>query len=189
MTGRDRRALRVGGGIIVAAFLVLRGGPHLVKEVRAAEAQLAAAQVRLGVMQHEAGALPGLEDSAHAVRAALVALAPTLLEGGTPAGAAGALSLRLTALADRSRVRLEGITALDDSARVGRLARVRVRVALESDSRGIVAMLSGIERDPAALRVMDLRVTAPDPLSGDDHAERLRAELTLTGWYAAGGEE
>jgi hypothetical protein len=189
MAGRDRRALRVGAGLVVVAFIVLRGGPLVVREVRAAEGRLTAAHARLGATQHESAALPGLEDSARAVRAALVGIAPALLEGGTPAGAAGALSLRLTAMADRSGVRLERTTALEDSARVGRLARVRARAEVESDSRGIVALLSGIERDPAALRVVDLKVTALDPLSGDERAELLRAELTLTGWYAAGDDE
>ena len=119
----------------------------------------------------------------------MVGLAPKLLSGDTPVEALADLSSRLTLAASRNQVKLERTDQLTDSMAAGRLRRVRVRTALESDIRGVMGFLRAIELGDAVLSIEEARIVAADPSSGEQVPEILRVEVTVTGWFLAHREK
>jgi len=183
MTARDRRALFVGGGVVLAAFLLLRVLPWTLRSAFAAEVglrQRAALLARAHADLAEAG---GLRDSAVALGQALVGLAPKILSGDAPAEAAADLSGRVNLAASRNQAKLERVEPMTDSAVAGRLHRVALRAAFECDIRGLVGLLQALTFGKAALTVRELRVTAIDAGSADKNPEVLRVDMTVAGWF------
>ena len=183
MTARDRRALFIGGGVVLAAFVLLRVLPWTLRSAFAAEVglhQRAALLARAHAGLAEAG---GLRDSAVALGQALVGLAPKILSGNSPAEAVADLSGRVNLAASRSQAKVERVDPLTDSTVAGRLHRVALRAAFECDIRGLVGVLQALTFGNAALVVRELRVTAVDAGSADKNPEVLRVEMTVAGWY------
>jgi type II secretion system (T2SS) protein M len=185
MTARDRKALRVGGAVALAAFLLLRILPWGARGTARALGDL---RQRAGLLAHARAELAGaaeLRDSGAVLSRALVALAPRLLSGATAAEAAADLSGRLNLAAGRNQAKVERLDPVPDSAAAGRLRRARLHAAIETDVRGLVAFLRSVELGDAALTVMDLRVVAPDP-TAERGPEILEVEVTVSGWYLEG---
>lgn len=188
MTARDRRALVMGAVVISAAVVGLRVAPWAVRSAVTARAELRERAALLARAREEIADAPLLRDSAAVLTRALVGLAPQLLAGGTAAEAGADLSARVNLAASRAPGKLERVDGLADSVAAGRLGRARVRAALETDVRGLVAFLRAIEAGDPVLAVEDLRVVAPDPGSADRVPEVLKVEVTVTGWYLNDGE-
>jgi len=131
----------------------------------------------------EMASLPRLRDSATVLSQALVALAPQVLSGSSAAEAGADLSGRMNLAASRAPAKLERMDALPDSNENGRLGRVRVHAALETDVRGLVALLRSIDAGDEVLRLEELRVEAPDPGMVARGPEILKVEVTVSGWY------
>jgi len=183
MTSRDRRALVVGGSVVIGAVFVLRVLPWSVRSALAAEAglrQRAALLARARADLAEAGVL---RDSALELSHALVGLAPKILSGNSAAEAVADLSGRVNLAASRSQAKLERVDPQTDSTVAGRLHRVALRAAFECDIRGLVGMLQALTFGKAALALRELRVTAVDASSVDKSPEVLRVEMTVAGWY------
>ena len=187
MSPRERRALRLGGAVIVAAFAALRllpWGWHAAQGRAEEFRNRAELLVRAEAM---VAAADELQDSSVAVKARLLTLAPRILAGSQEAEAMADLSGRLNALAAAHQVRLSRTNPLSDSTRSGELRRISVRVTLESDSRGTLEFLRGLARGPAVLVLQELRVTAPNAASAAAVPEVLETEATVQGWYLARG--
>ncbi len=189
MIQRDRRALAVGGAIVLAAVLLLRVLPWGVRRALAAERDLRAQVALLARARVDLADAALLRDSAAALGRTLLGLAPKILSGGTAAEAVADLSGRVNHAAAANLVKLERVDAIPDSAGAGRLRRATLRAALECDVRGLAGLLQALERGNPVLAVRGLRVTAPDVGSADRASEVLRVELTVTGWYLKGREE
>jgi len=183
MTQRDLRALKLGGSVVLAGFLLLRAVPWAVRRAVAAGRGLQERTAVLVRVRSDLADAPLLRDSAGVLTRAVVSLAPKLLSGDTPAEALADLSGRLNLAASRNRAKLERTDQLSDSALAGRLRRVRVRAALESDIRGVMSFLRALELGDAVLSVEELRIVASDPNAGDGTPEVLRVEVTVTGWF------
>ncbi len=183
MTGRDRRALVLGGVTVLGAVLGLRVVPWSVRRVVVAERELREQATLLARARADLTEAPTLSDSAALLSRTVVGLAPKLLSGDTPAEAVADLSGRLQLAASRNQAKLERTDQLPDSGAAGRLRRVRVHAALESDIRGLIGLLQAVETGDAVLSVEDLRVVAPDLNSANGAPEVLRLEVTVTGWF------
>jgi hypothetical protein len=177
MTERDRRAVWVGGVIVVGAVL-LRGVPmgtgRLAERLAATRAQVGqAVQVRRLVA--EAPARQALMQDR--VRA-LVDLAPVLL--GTEGVAEGAATLNgeLNVLALRHRVTLHRLDPEPDTT-VGPFVAVTVRFQAETDMAGLAGFLQEVEAGPRLLSLTDLAITAEEQATP---VERLRIEGAVRGW-------
>jgi type II secretion system (T2SS) protein M len=188
MTGRDRKALMLGGGIVLAAIISLRVLPWGVRRTAAALGDLRERAALLAHARADLTAAEGLRDSSAALSRALVGLAPRLLSGGTAVEAAAALSGKLNLAAVRSQAKVERLDPVPDSATAGRLRRIRLHAALETDVRGLEAFLRAVETSEAVLTVLDLRIVAPDPTAGVHGPEILKVESTVSGWYLGKGE-
>src|ERR687888_267177 len=120
MTERDRRALLLGGAIVLGAVLLLRVLPWGVRRVLAAEAELRDRGALLARARADLAEAALLRDSAAALSQALVGLAPKLLSGATPAEAAADLSGRINLAASQSAAKLERVDQVPDSGVAGR---------------------------------------------------------------------
>ena len=183
MTPRDRRALLVGGTAIALAVLGLRVLPWAARRVTEAHAVLRERATLLARTREEMAALPRLRDSAAVLSQALIALAPQVLSGSTPTEAGADLSGRMNLAASRAPARIERIDPLPDSSGDGRLGRVRVHASLETDVRGLVALLRAVDAGDEVLKLDELRVQAPEPGSAKRGPEILKIEITVSGWY------
>jgi hypothetical protein len=188
MTERDRRALILGGSVVIGAVFVLRVLPWGVRSALAAEAGLRQRAALLARARADLAEAGGLRDSAVDLGQALVGLAPKILSGTSVAEAVADLSGRVNLAASRNQAKLERVDPKTDSTVAGRLHRVALRAAFECDVRGLVGMLQALTFGKAALAVRELRVTAVDAGSADKNPEVLRVEMTVAGWFLEGRE-
>lgn len=186
MTPRDRRAVLWGIALVGAALLV-RGVPQALGAYRKLNSRVAIESDQLARARADVAGLPALEGAARRARAELVALAPKLVSGATPAEASADLAGRVRAAADERHLRFERLEPLADSTHVGELRQAAVRVAAESDTRGAVELLASLARAPAALTLFDLRLTTADGAASLSEAESVRIEMVVRGWYFAPG--
>lgn len=184
MNQRDRRALTLGAATIVGAILLFRVLPAAVHAWRSDRAELAERRSLVDRAERELSTVGALEQATAATRTQLVALAPKLLSGGTEAEALADLNGRLALAANRSRTRLIRADQVTDSGRVARLRRVRLRIQVESDWRGLAGFFRAAIDDPATLRVTAVSVRSNEgaPLRGP---EVLEGEVEVGGWYLA----
>jgi hypothetical protein len=180
---RDRRALLIGGLVVLGAVLMLRVVPTGLRQALAAHAMLQERATLLAHTRDEMASLPRLRDSAAVLSQALIALAPQLLSGSTDAEAGADLSDRVNLIASRAPAKVERLEPLKDSFGNYRPGRVRVFAALETDVRGLVALLSAIERGDEVLHLDELHVVAPQPGGVERGPEILKVEVTVSGWY------
>lgn len=183
MTARDRRALLLGGVAIAGAVLGLRVLPWAVRRATQAHAMLRERTTLLARTREEMASLPTLRDSAAVLSQALVALAPQVLSGSTPAEAGADLSGRMNLAASRAPAKVERLDPLPDSSGGGALGRVRVHAALETDVRGLIALIRAIDAGDEVLKLDELRVEAPEPGNAQRGPEILKVEITVSGWY------
>jgi hypothetical protein len=189
MTERDRRALMLGGGVVLTALLLFRVLPWTVRSALAAEAGLRERAALLARARADLADAAVLRDSAVGLGQALVSLAPKILSGNTLAEAVSDLSGRVNLAASGHQAKLERVDPVTDSAVAGRLHRATLRAAFECDARGLAGVLQALEFGKTALSVRELRVTAIDAGSVDKKPEVLRVEMTVTGWYLTNRDE
>jgi hypothetical protein len=169
--------------IVAGAVVALRLVPFVVRRTVEAHATLRERATLLARTRDEMASLPRLRDSATVLSQALLALAPQVLSGSSAVEAGADLSGRMNLAASRAPAKLERMDALPDSSSNGRLGRVRVHAALETDVRGLVALLRSIDAGDEVLRLEELRVEARDPGMVARGPEILKVELTVSGWY------
>jgi hypothetical protein len=175
--------LILGGLVVVGAVLTLRVIPTALRTTLEARAELREHVTLLARTRDEMASLPRLRDSAAVLSQALIAVAPQLLSGSTVTEAGADLSGRMNLIASRAPAKVERIEALRDSLGNDRLGRVRVHAALETDVRGLVAVLRAIETGDEVLHLDELHVEAPQPAGVERGPEILKVEVTVSGWY------
>lgn len=182
---RQRRTFTVAAAVVFGSWLALRAAPAAVSRISDARELLESRRTLLLRLERELAGLDALADTAKQLQARVVALAPRILTGTSPAEAGADLVGRITHAADVGMVKLTSAEPMTDSAVVGGLRRVGVRMGFEGDIRGVVGTLQALERDPGALEFDDLKVLALEPMGEANRPEVLRAELTVHGWHQA----
>jgi len=177
MTTRERRAVWLGGAIIVAALLV-RGVPTA---ARAVEERLEATRALVARSAQERRLVteaPARQVLMRERVRALVDLAPALL--GTEGVAEGAATLtgELNVLAMRHRVTLQQLNPQPDSA-MGPFVAVTVRFQAETDLAGLTGFLADVEAGPRLLSLTDLAITVADATGP---TERVRVDGAVRGF-------
>ena len=182
MTSRDRKALLLGGAVILGAVLVLRVIPWGVRSVLALRTRTLERVETLARARDALAAAPAQRDSLTLALGAVVALAPRLVDGRSAAEASASLSALVSMSASRHQVRLVRLDPLPDSA-AGVFRRVAVRAELEGDVRGLTRFLRTIETGDPLLTVPALAVLAPDAQGRSPGPEALRAEVSIEGFF------
>jgi type II secretion system (T2SS) protein M len=186
VTPRDRRAIVVGTAVILGAVLVTRVVPGAIRSTRELR-ERAADQMETAARAREAIASTSmLRDSLGRAAAEIVALAPTLTDGGSAAEAQAALSSFVSLVASRSDLRVARLDPVPDSA-LGAFGRVAVQAELEGDLRGLTRFLQGVEVGDPLLTIASLAVSAPNAVGQPNQPEVLRIEARVEGLYLRRG--
>jgi hypothetical protein len=156
-TERDRKALRAGAAIIATAIVFLRLVPLGTRQLQKELTDLRARTTLLAHARTELDAAADLRDSARVLSQRLVQLGPALLSGSSAAEAVSDLSGRLNLAAVRSPAKVERLDAVSDTMTTGRLHRVSLHAALETDVRGLLAFLSAIDAGDPVVTVKTFR--------------------------------
>src|SRR5690606_13678575 len=183
MSPRDRHALGLGLGIVLAAVVLLRLLPALTRQVIELRGRAVLAERLVQETEAAIAALPALEDSARSLTRAVVALAPRLLAGPAEPAALSDLSGQVTTMATRHDARVLRVGRMADSTAAGRLRRLSATVILETDFRGLAACLAALARGEATLVAEAVSVSAADPLALEGTTELLTVELRIRCWY------
>jgi len=189
MRPSDRRALLRGGWVVIAALAGLGVGPAVRRDLAARRERVIAKTAWVQDTKRELAALPGLEDSAREVTARLAGLAPRLLGAGTMAQGHAELEARLRSIASLHHAQVVDFVGLPDSGSAGRLRRVRGRLALVTDFKGLAELLAVLERQPLALLPERLAIRAEAPEQAAGEPERLDVQLEVSAWFLLDPEE
>lgn len=189
LSARDRRTLTVGVVAIGSLVLAARGIPAWrtwVRETRATAVEhLGDAARAEGVVR----TFPAMRDSLAVRNARYLALAPTLVSGGSLNAASATLASLVSTAATESGVTLgavqmrtkEAAPRRDSVATHAAFARVRVESDVTGDIRGIARFLAALEGGPVHLVVRDLTITQSDAVGAPDRPEVLRATVAVEG--------
>lgn len=186
MTPRDRRALRNGILAVGVALGVLRIGPWVAREhgdMRDRVSRKAAAAERLS---QELAMVDSIELRMASVQARMAGFPARLLSGGTDAGAAADLTMRLRAILGAEGAAVEVVRPAPDSFRVGTLARVSLDIQSLTDTPGLTGVMAHLARDSTTIVLRQLRIMALNPGPAAT-VESLRVNVLVAGWYLADG--
>lgn len=179
LSPRDRRAVAAGLGLVVLTAAA-RSLPAAYGAARTVRQRSDAAALELARGRELLLAQGLLRDSLGARASRLIGYAPRFLAGRTSAEAGAELAGLLSAGAARHQVRLVRQDARPDSA-LGPFVVVTLRVEAEGDITGLAGLLAELEEGVPLLNIPELILSAPEPAAPATQAERLRAELTVTG--------
>src|ERR671938_1894657 len=111
----------------------------------------------------------------------MLALAPALLSGDTPAAAGATLAGLVSGAAARASVRLGVLQVRADSLGHGTFTRIAVTGSATGDVQGVAELLSALEHGPTLLAVRALSVSQTDPAAPVDRMEVLHVDFAVEG--------
>lgn len=181
MNQRDRRALIAGAVVIGSLFAFSRGLPawrawrhDAHEEAIAATTDLARARALLRFGRP-------LTDSLSARGDRMIALAPALLGGESPAAAGATLAGLVSGAAASAGVRLGAVQIRPDSLAPTAFTRIAIRADATGDVRGVTRMLASLEAGPTLLAVRSLSIDQPEPAAAHESMEQLRMTIVVEG--------
>jgi hypothetical protein len=186
MTPRDRRALILGGAIVVPVLLTTWGMRPLVGRFQSLRAEVARERDLMIRERDLLAAVPALDSAAAALEQHLDGASDRLFPGSDPLAASAGLSTYLSELAGRHRVLvLQGETRPPVAA-AGDLVAVEVGLRAQSDLEGVLALLTALERGARLVEVTRLAIerTAP-PREREPEQETLSLTLIVRGYAGA----
>lgn len=176
---RERRVLALGIASIALILALGRGVPVWLERsvtIRTSAASLVAKaeRARASVAHFQV-----TRDSLGARKRRLLALAPHMATGETPAVAGAKLASLIATTATESNLRLGSVQVRPDSGTEAVFTRVTVRAEGTGDVRGVTDFVRALERGPKLLAVRSFSVSQPEPNAPSDRVEALHLELTV----------
>jgi type II secretion system (T2SS) protein M len=181
MSGRDRRALMFGVVSIAILLAMGKGAPKLISWERGARSDASDQQEDFDRATAEIARVSEVRDSAKARGARLIALAPQLVGGDSPATASATLAGIISGAAALSNVKIGALQLEADTSSRGTFMRVGIRGEATGDIAGLAAMLAKLEGGPTLLAVRELSITQTEIAAPADHMEALRIEMKVEG--------
>jgi hypothetical protein len=181
MSARDRRTLVIGGVTIGLLFGLARGLPALMAWQRDRVDEAATLTNQARASRADESILPSQRDTLRARKARLAALDSAMLSGVSSSAAAAQLAATLGDIADEAPLKVSAMQLRADSAQVGTIAPVAVRVTGVTDVTGLAEFLKAVETGAMPLLVRELAVTQPDPMAPDTKIETLRVDILVEG--------
>lgn len=177
---RDRRAIALGAGIILASATLGRGAPLWKQWVNETRDQAWQAQTRAGRLRVVARARAQLASAVAGASREYLALAPRLLDGNTPATAGASLLAMVSNAVIGAGLQVGSIQSSGDSAG-RRFARVAVRGEATGDVKGLTEFLKTLETGPVITGVRELSIDQPEPGAPNEQSEALRIQFVIDG--------
>ncbi|MBI4501453.1 MAG: hypothetical protein HY700_09860 [Gemmatimonadetes bacterium] len=178
MIDRDRRAIVVGGAIILGA-IGWRAVPAVWRMGGTAREEAAQVVHLAARSQQIVSRRAGLEVVLRARTDSLIALAPRLLQANSATVGNAALSSLLTMWAQDHKLSMTRLDQLPDST-AGIFRRVGISLQGEGDLAGVSGLLRKIEAGRQLLSVRRLSVTNPNDATSSP--QRLHFDLQVVGW-------
>jgi hypothetical protein len=182
LSPRDRRAIAVGGAILLPALLYIwavrpyRAALDDARE-RLASERAALARERAAVLAaHRNPQLQRVADSAMAVAT------PRLFTGRDDVMASAELTTYLGDVASASHVWLQDAATRPAVTSAGGVRTLHVEMRGESDLQGILTFLEAIEDGTKLVRVDRLDIARVPRVSDDDNLETLSVSATIAGF-------
>lgn len=179
---RDARAVLTGLGVVLTAWLVLRGLPQAVASMRTREVALEQRADLLTRSRMRVARVADLDDSIRALNEVAATLPAVLLVGRESETAAVDLMRRMREVLGERPALLSGFERRSDSTASGPLVLTAVDATFETDFRELTEIVRLIESDPA-IGIEAIEAAAVDPHAAPDLPERLSVRLGVSGWY------
>jgi Type II secretion system (T2SS), protein M subtype b len=184
MATRDRRALLRGLGVALGAVVLLRGVPVAARSIEFLRDKTVAQQATLARVEDVIVRGAAVRDSLAQTFHDIVALAPDLVDGDTPADAQAGLSAVLSLAASRHALKVVRVDPLPDSA-AGVFHHVALHAELEGDIDGVTGLLASLESGGPLVTVSSLSIGTSDPAPHPRTSEALHVTLDVGGYYLA----
>jgi hypothetical protein len=181
---KDRRALLWGVAVVLGALVLLRGVPAAARGIEVLRDRATAQRATLARAEDVVVRGPAVRDSLAQVFHDIVALAPDLVDGDTPADAQASLAALLSLQANRHALKVVRVDALPDSA-AGVFHRVALHAELEGDIAGVTGLLGSVEAGPPLLTVSSVSIGTSDAVPHPRTSEALHVTLEVGGYYLA----
>ena len=181
---RDRRALVWGVGVVLGAAALLRGVPAAARAVGALRERATAQRATLTRAEDVIVRGPWVRDSLALAYEQIVAFAPDLVDGDTPADAQAGLSAVFSLQASRHALKTVRLDPLPDSA-AGVFRRVALHAELEGDIAGVTGLLGSLETGTPLLSVSSVSIGTSDAVPHPKTSEVLHVTLNVGGYYLA----
>jgi hypothetical protein len=180
---RDRRALLGGLSLVLGTAALLRGVPAAVRSIRVLRDKAIAQRATLARVEDVIVRGPAVRDSLGQTFQDIVALAPDLVDGDSPADAQAGLSTVLSLAASRHALKVVRVDPLPDSV-AGVFHRVALHAELEGDIAGVTGLLGSLETGKPLLTVSSLSIGTP-AVPHPRASEALHVTLEVGGYYLA----
>ncbi|MDB4913988.1 MAG: hypothetical protein JWM95_1632 [Gemmatimonadetes bacterium] len=180
---RDRRALILGGVVMLAVIALARGVPAVAQRYAAVRERASLATQRADRAQRAVRNASRTQAALRQVRAELATYDSALIQGNTPDGAAAELMQLVTEAAAAGDARVGSIqVAADTTGPRTTLAPVTARVTMSGDLMAVATMLQTLEAGPELLSVRELHISQSQMVRGQQ-VEVLQADLLVEGRY------
>lgn len=180
MSRRERRAIVIGAGVVLAGFALIWG--RMYRDALAAardelvteRAALARERAAVSTARHN----PQLQ---HMADSAMRAMRPRLFEGKDDVMASAELASYVGDVAQRARVWLQDAGTRRASPAADGVRTLRVEIRAESDLQGALLFLQGLERGDKLVRIDRLDISH-SARSDEKDAEVLSIAATISGF-------
>ena len=180
MSGRERRAIVIGAGVVLAGFALIWGRMYrdalaaARDELATERAALARERAAVATARHN----PQLQ---HMADSAMRAMRPRLFEGKDDVMASAELASYVGEVAQRARVWLQDAGTRRASPAAEGVRTLRVEIRAESDLQGALLFLQGLERGDKLVRIDRLDISH-SARSDEKDAEVLSIAATISGF-------
>lgn len=183
MSARERRAILIGAGVVLAGFALIWGRMYRDAlsserdELATERATLARERVAVATARHN----PQLQRIADS---AMRAMRPRLFEGKDDVMASAELASYVGDVARRARVWLQDAGTRPATPAAEGVRTLRVEIRAESDLQGTLLFLQGLERGDKLVRIDRLDISHA-ARSDEKDAEVLSIAATISGFAAS----
>jgi hypothetical protein len=180
MSGRERRTIVLGAGVVLAGFALIWGRMYrdalaaARDELATERATLARERAAVSTARHN----PQLQ---HIADSAMRAMRPRLFEGKDDVMASAELASYVGDVAKRARVWLQDAGTRRASPAAEGVRTLRVEIRAESDLQGALLFLQGLERGDKLVRIDRLDISH-SARSDEKDAEVLSIAATISGF-------
>jgi hypothetical protein len=180
MSGRERRTIVLGAGVVLAGFALIWGRMYR-DALAAARDELATERATLARERAAVSTALHNPQLQHIADSAMRAMRPRLFEGKDDVMASAELASYVGDVAQRARVWLQDAGTRRASPAAEGVRTLRVEIRAESDLQGALLFLQGLERGDKLVRIDRLDISH-SARSDEKDAEVLSIAATISGF-------